>query len=74
MSGTALDEEPVEIHTDGACSGNPGPAGIGVFFERPDGEISLWFPTEIVQPSRIVGLRQRLIGLSMQKEHIIVSM
>ena len=29
----------IVIHTDGACSGNPGPAGIGVFFERPDGEI-----------------------------------
>lgn len=24
------------IHTDGACSGNPGPAGIGVLIERGD--------------------------------------
>ena len=27
------------IYTDGACSGNPGPAGIGVLLERPDGEV-----------------------------------
>jgi len=27
------------IHTDGACSGNPGPAGVGVLIERPDGEV-----------------------------------
>ncbi|HEX6015832.1 MAG TPA: ribonuclease HI [Geminicoccaceae bacterium] len=28
MTGDASDE-PVEIHTDGACSGNPGPGGWG---------------------------------------------
>jgi ribonuclease HI len=47
VSSQAVREDPVKpagadtivIHTDGACSGNPGPAGIGVFFERPDGEI-----------------------------------
>lgn len=26
----------IVIHTDGACSGNPGPAGIGVLLERPE--------------------------------------
>jgi ribonuclease HI len=30
------DAETIVIHTDGACSGNPGPAGIGVLVERPD--------------------------------------
>lgn len=25
----------IVIYTDGACSGNPGPAGIGVFLQRP---------------------------------------
>ncbi|MBL8974133.1 MAG: ribonuclease HI [Myxococcales bacterium] len=47
VASQAVREDPVKpagpativIHTDGACSGNPGPAGIGVFFERPDGEI-----------------------------------
>ncbi|MBK7830214.1 ribonuclease H [Nannocystis sp.] len=47
VSSQAVREDPIKavgpttiiIHTDGACSGNPGPAGIGVFFERPDGEI-----------------------------------
>jgi ribonuclease HI len=29
----------IVIYTDGACSGNPGPAGIGVLLERPDGDI-----------------------------------
>lgn len=47
VASQAVREDPIKpagpttivIHTDGACSGNPGPAGIGVFFERPDGEI-----------------------------------
>ena len=30
------DEHTIIIHTDGACSGNPGPAGIGVHLRRPD--------------------------------------
>jgi ribonuclease HI len=29
MSPEPFDPEPVEIHTDGACSGNPGPGGWG---------------------------------------------
>jgi ribonuclease HI len=29
------DAETIIIHTDGACSGNPGPAGIGVHIVRP---------------------------------------
>ena len=29
MSDAPADGEPVEIHTDGACSGNPGPGGWG---------------------------------------------
>jgi ribonuclease HI len=47
VASQAVREDPVKaagpatilIHTDGACSGNPGPAGIGVFIERPDGDI-----------------------------------
>lgn len=31
----AADEHTIVIYTDGACSGNPGPAGIGVHIERP---------------------------------------
>jgi len=30
------DDQTIIIHTDGACSGNPGPAGIGVHILRPD--------------------------------------
>ena len=30
------DENTIIIHTDGACSGNPGPAGLGVHILRPD--------------------------------------
>jgi len=26
----AISKEPIEVYTDGACSGNPGPAGIGI--------------------------------------------
>jgi ribonuclease HI len=31
-----VDADTIVIHTDGACSGNPGPAGIGVHIVRPD--------------------------------------
>lgn len=30
------DAETIVIYTDGACSGNPGPAGVGVLILRPD--------------------------------------
>ncbi|EDM74027.1 DNA polymerase III, epsilon subunit [Plesiocystis pacifica SIR-1] len=32
----AADADTIIIHTDGACSGNPGPAGLGVHIVRPD--------------------------------------
>ncbi len=35
------DENTIVIYTDGACSGNPGPAGIGVFMQRPDSTLEL---------------------------------
>ncbi len=38
---TAPTEDTIVIHTDGACSGNPGPAGIGVYLERPDETVEL---------------------------------
>lgn len=42
----AADADTIVIHTDGACSGNPGPAGIGVYLERPD---------EVVELSEYIG-------------------
>lgn len=33
---TPPDAETIVIYTDGACSGNPGPAGIGVLLQRPE--------------------------------------
>lgn len=49
VASAALKEEPssppdaetIVIYTDGACSGNPGPAGIGVLVERPDQTIEI---------------------------------
>lgn len=38
--------ETIEIYTDGACSGNPGPAGIGIYCLRP---------TEVVEISEFIG-------------------
>lgn len=35
------DEQTVVIYTDGACSGNPGPAGVGVFMKGPRGVLEL---------------------------------
>ncbi|TPV94593.1 MAG: ribonuclease HI [Myxococcales bacterium FL481] len=31
----------IVIYTDGACSGNPGPAGVGVYLQRPDKVIEI---------------------------------
>ena len=33
MTGASAIEPPVEIHTDGACSGNPGPGGWGAILD-----------------------------------------
>ncbi len=38
---TPADEKTIVIYTDGACSGNPGPAGIGVFLQRPDATLEI---------------------------------
>lgn len=38
---TPADEKTIVIYTDGACSGNPGPAGIGVYMLRPTTTLSL---------------------------------
>jgi ribonuclease HI len=35
------DAETIVIYTDGSCSGNPGPAGIGVLVDRPDQTIEI---------------------------------
>ena len=40
------DTETLVIYTDGACSGNPGPAGIGIHLTRPD---------EVVEISEFIG-------------------
>ena len=31
--------DPVELYTDGACRGNPGPAGSGAVVKMPDGTV-----------------------------------
>ena len=43
---TPPDEHTIVIYTDGACSGNPGPAGVGVYLQRP---------AEIVEISEYIG-------------------
>ncbi len=35
------DADTIVIYTDGACSGNPGPAGIGVVIQRPEEVLEL---------------------------------
>ena len=42
----AATDETIVIHTDGACSGNPGPAGIGIHLVRAD---------EVVEISEFIG-------------------
>jgi ribonuclease HI len=43
---TPADVDTIVVYTDGACSGNPGPAGIGVLVVRPD---------EITEISEFIG-------------------
>jgi ribonuclease HI len=38
---TPPSDETIIVHTDGACSGNPGPAGLGVHIERPDETVEI---------------------------------
>ena len=38
---TPADEHTIVIYTDGACSGNPGPAGAGVVVMRPDKQLEI---------------------------------
>ncbi len=38
---TPADEDTLIIYTDGACSGNPGPAGIGVLLQRSDQTVEI---------------------------------
>ena len=35
------DENTIVIYTDGACSGNPGPAGVGVYILRPQSTLEM---------------------------------
>ncbi|MBK6918342.1 MAG: ribonuclease HI [Deltaproteobacteria bacterium] len=35
------EDDAIIIYTDGACSGNPGPAGVGVLLQRPDEVLEL---------------------------------
>ena len=37
-----MPEERVDLFTDGACKGNPGPGGWGVLLRTPDGERELF--------------------------------
>jgi ribonuclease HI len=43
---TPPDGDTIILYTDGACSGNPGPAGIGIVIQRPD---------EIVEIAEFIG-------------------
>ncbi len=38
---TPAGDDAIIIYTDGACSGNPGPAGVGVLLQRPDDVLEL---------------------------------
>lgn len=38
---TPADADTIVIYTDGVCSGNPGPAGVGVYFERREQTVEI---------------------------------
>jgi ribonuclease HI len=38
---TPADDQTIVVYTDGACSGNPGPAGIGVLLQRPEQTVEI---------------------------------
>ena len=42
MQKTAMTEEVVEIYSDGACRGNPGPGGWGALLRAKGAEKELW--------------------------------
>jgi ribonuclease HI len=63
---SAPTRETIVIYTDGACSGNPGPAGIGVVIQRPDKitEISEFMGSATNNSAELTGILRGLENLS----------
>ncbi len=60
------DENTIIIHTDGACSGNPGPGGVGVHILRPDRtlEISEFMGSATNNSAELTAILRALENLS----------
>jgi ribonuclease HI len=59
-----LEDATLLIHTDGACSGNPGPAGIGVVISLADGtELLSWGESIGKTTNNVAEYRAMIAGL-----------
>jgi len=68
LAGRRGEARAVQLWTDGACSGNPGPAGLGVRFE-PEGEVHERSEYLGVATNNIAELTAILRGLELVVEH-----
>ena len=62
----------IEVFTDGACRGNPGPGGWGVLLRIDGGETSLWGGENNTTNNRME-LKAAIMALEYFEENIALS-
>ena len=73
-SDGSADENAICIYTDGACSGNPGPAGIGVVMQYKGNrkEISRYLGTGTNNIAELEAIRTGLLAVKNRKMPVVV--
>lgn len=68
----------IEVYTDGACSGNPGPGGYGIVIRSNNSDVKMWGSEEKTTNNRmelkavVEGLRHALLVSSDEKKVISI--
>ncbi len=74
MGQTLTQKNTVEIFTDGACSGNPGPGGWGVILRAENGEEKEFSGGEINTTNNRMELSAAIKGLEALKKPVLVKL
>ncbi len=74
QTDVSVDENAICIYTDGACSGNPGPAGIGVVMQYKGNckEISRYLGTGTNNIAELEAIRAGLLAVKNRKLPVVV--
>ena len=68
----------IEVYTDGACSGNPGPGGYGLVLRSGNSDVKMWGSEEMTTNNRmelravVEGLRYALLISSDERKVISI--